>query len=130
MILNLNCFYSIFAKKRNSHGHFKCRKKHKIISRSCCLSAIMMLSYYFMLNSINIPLWLRLLNIRLVHISVTRWEELLQSFSDFIFSKHYGYRSRGLRAHSRFGHYFCSNLYGRAPRGPKGVKKSEFFFYK
>jgi hypothetical protein len=29
--------------------------------------------------------------------------------------------------HSRFGHYFCSNLYGRAPRGPRGVKKSEFF---
>jgi hypothetical protein len=33
-------------------------------------------------------------------------------------------------AHSRFGHYFCSNLYGRAPRGPRGVKKSFFFFYK
>ena len=30
--------------------------------------------------------------------------------------------------HSRFGHYFCINLYGRAPRGPRGVKKSEFFF--
>ena len=26
------------------------------VSRSCCLSAIMVLSYYFMLNSINIPL--------------------------------------------------------------------------
>ena len=25
--------------------------------------------------------------------------------------------------HSRFGHYFCSNLYGRAPRGPRGVQK-------
>ena len=23
--------------------------------------------------------------------------------------------------------YFCSNLYGRAPRGPRGVKKSDFF---
>ena len=43
-ILNLNCFYSIFAKKRNSHGHFKCIKKHKIIPRSCCLCAIMFLS--------------------------------------------------------------------------------------
>jgi hypothetical protein len=30
-------------------------------------------------------------------------------------------------SHSRFGHYFYSNLYGRAPRGPRGVKKSEFF---
>ena len=24
-----------------------------------------------------------------------------------------------LLSHSRFGHYFCSNLYGRAPRGPR-----------
>ena len=31
-------------------------------------------------------------------------------------------------AHSRFGHYFCSNLYGSAPRDPRGVKKSDFFF--
>ena len=30
-------------------------------------------------------------------------------------------------SHSRFGHNFCSNLYGCAPRGPRGVKKSEFF---
>jgi hypothetical protein len=30
-------------------------------------------------------------------------------------------------AHSRFGHYFYSNLYGRALRGPRGVKKSDFF---
>ena len=30
--------------------------------------------------------------------------------------------------HSRFGHYFYSNLYGRAPRGPRGVKKSDLFF--
>ena len=29
------------------------------------------------------------------------WEELLQSVSDFIFSKHYGYRSRGLRGVKR-----------------------------
>ena len=46
-----------FREKRNSHGHFKFIKKHKIIYRSCCLSAIMLLPYYFMLNSINIPLW-------------------------------------------------------------------------
>ena len=33
--------------------------------------------------------------------------------------------SKFLRAisHSRFRHYFCSNLYGSAPRGPRGVKK-------
>ena len=31
-------------------------------------------------------------------------------------------------SNSRFGHYFCSNLYGSAPRGPRGVKKSDFFF--
>ena len=30
--------------------------------------------------------------------------------------------------HSQFGHYFCSNLYGSAPRGSRGVKKSDFFF--
>ena len=29
--------------------------------------------------------------------------------------------------HSRFGHYFYSNLYGRAPRDPRGVKKSDSF---
>ena len=26
-------------------------------------------------------------------------------------------------AHSRFGHYFCSNLYGSATRGPRGIKR-------
>ena len=31
-------------------------------------------------------------------------------------------------SHSRFGHYFCSNLYGPAPRGPSGVKKSDFYY--
>ena len=30
--------------------------------------------------------------------------------------------------HSRFRHFFCSNLYGSTPRGPRGVKKSDFFF--
>jgi len=33
-------------------------------------------------------------------------------------------------AHSRFGQYFCSNLYGRAPRGPRGVTKSDLIFLK
>ena len=33
--------------------------------------------------------------------SNTHWEELLQSVSDFIFSKYYGYRSRGLRGVKR-----------------------------
>ena len=30
-------------------------------------------------------------------------------------------------SHRRFGHYFYSNLYGRAPRDPRCVKKSDFF---
>ena len=34
------------------------------------------------------------------------------------------------KSNSRLGHYFFSNLYGRAPKSPRGVKKSEFFFYK
>ena len=33
-------------------------------------------------------------------------------------------------SHSQLEHYFCPNLYGRAPRGPMGVKKSHFFFHK
>ena len=28
-------------------------------------------------------------------------------------------------SHSRFGHYFCSNLYGRAPRGPSTDKRTD-----
>ena len=32
---------------------------------------------------------------------LSHWEELLQSVSYFIFSKHYGYRSRGLRGVKR-----------------------------
>ena len=39
MILSLNCFYSIFAKKCKSHGYFKCIKKYKIILRSFCFCA-------------------------------------------------------------------------------------------
>ena len=42
-------------------------------------------------NTKGIPTW----------VSTTHWEELLQSVSDFIFSKHYGYRSRGLRGVKR-----------------------------
>ena len=44
MILNLNGFYSIFAKKCNSHGHFKYIKKHKIIPRNCCFCVITLCS--------------------------------------------------------------------------------------
>jgi hypothetical protein len=54
MILNLNCFYSIFAKKRNSQDHFKYAKKHKIIPRNCCFSIITLCSpqkLLFLLNS-------------------------------------------------------------------------------
>ena len=47
MILSLNCSHSIFTKKRNSHGLFKCIKKHKTIPRHCCFSAIMLCSIYF-----------------------------------------------------------------------------------
>ena len=31
------------------------------------------------------------------------------------------------KTHSRFGHYFYSNLYECAPRGPRGVKTQIFF---
>ena len=54
MILNLNCFYSIFAKKCNSHGHFKYTQKNKIIPRNCCFSVITLCSppkKLFLLNS-------------------------------------------------------------------------------
>ena len=44
MILNLNCFYSKSAKKRNSHGHFKCIKKHKSLPRNCCFIVITLCS--------------------------------------------------------------------------------------
>ena len=44
MILSLNCFYSIFAKKRNRNGHFKCIKKHKFMPRNCCLIVITLCS--------------------------------------------------------------------------------------
>ena len=36
----------------------------------------------------------------------------------------------GGNTHSQFGHYFCSNLHGRAPRGPRSVKKSKKNYYK
>ena len=38
--------------------------------------------------------------------------------------------SESIFIHSWFGHYFRSNPYGCAPRGPRGVKKSEFLFHK
>ena len=41
------------------------------------------------------------LGLWLVNTDIPHWEELLQSVSDFIFSKHYGYRSRGLRGVKR-----------------------------
>ena len=44
--------------------------------------------------------------------------------------KHEKIRGFEAGAHSRFGHYFCSNLHGSAPRGPRGVTISEFFFHK
>ena len=47
MILSLNGFYSIYAKKRDSHGQFKCIKNPKITPKSCCLSATILCSIYF-----------------------------------------------------------------------------------
>ena len=44
MILSLNGFYSIYAKKRDSHGPLKCIKMLKIKPKSCWLSAIMLCS--------------------------------------------------------------------------------------
>ena len=38
-----------------------------------------------------------------------------------IFSTH------GLSTHSQMWHYFCPNLCGRAPKGPRGVKELHFF---
>ena len=35
IILNLNGFYRIYAKKRDSHGPLKCIKKLKITPKSC-----------------------------------------------------------------------------------------------
>ena len=49
MIWSLNCFYSIFAKKRNRHGHFKYIKNHKIIPRNCCFGVITLCSPNFFL---------------------------------------------------------------------------------
>ena len=43
---NLNGFYSTYAKKRDSHGHLKCIKKHEITPQICGLSAIMLCSIY------------------------------------------------------------------------------------
>ena len=40
----LKCFSCIFAKKRDSHDHFKCIKKHKTTPRNCCFSVITLCS--------------------------------------------------------------------------------------
>ena len=47
IILSLNCFCSIFVKKRNSHGHFKCIKMHYLIHNSMLEVANMLCSIYF-----------------------------------------------------------------------------------
>ena len=53
MILSLNCFYIILAKKRNRHGHFKCIKIHWLIHDLMLNVAIMLCSIFnhFMLTS-------------------------------------------------------------------------------
>ena len=58
IILNLDCFYSIFAKKRNSHGYFEYIKKYKSIPRNCCFGVINLCSppkKYFHWIVINLP---------------------------------------------------------------------------
>ena len=44
MMSNLNGFCSLCPKKRNSHGHPKCMKNHKIIHRNCCSGVITLCS--------------------------------------------------------------------------------------
>ena len=44
MILSLNDLYSIYTKKRDSHGHLKCIKKLKITPRNCCSVVITLCS--------------------------------------------------------------------------------------
>ena len=47
MILNLNGFYNIIPKKRNSHGHLKCIKLHlKVVVLVLLCSALSILSYF------------------------------------------------------------------------------------
>ena len=47
MILSLNCFYSIFTEKLNSHGHFKCIKMQLLLHDSMLKVAIMLCSICF-----------------------------------------------------------------------------------
>ena len=55
---NLNCFYSIFAKKHNSHSHSKYIKNHKIIPRNCCFCVITLYSpKKKLLFSVHLTLW-------------------------------------------------------------------------
>ena len=51
---NLNCFYRKTTKRRNSHGHFKYIKKHKIKPRNCCSAVITLYSPKYLLV-INCP---------------------------------------------------------------------------
>ena len=54
MILSLNCFYSIFAKKHKSQDHFIYIKNLKFIPRNCCFGVITLCSpqkCLFLLNS-------------------------------------------------------------------------------
>ena len=58
---NLNCFYSIFAKKRNSHSHFEYIKNHKIKPRNYCFGVITLCSpLKILLLSVHLPLWYQL----------------------------------------------------------------------
>ena len=55
---NLNCFYSIFPKKHNSHSHFKHVKKHRIKHRNCFSGAITLCSpkNFYQLFHVHIPM--------------------------------------------------------------------------
>ena len=77
-----------------------------------------------------------LLRISLFHVNFRGWcfhsrtkikQEPLKHFSSPWIKLNSRYPRLRYISHSRFGHYFYSNLYGRAPKGPRGVKKSDFF---
>ena len=53
--INLNCLYSIFVKKRNSHGHFKNKILHLgivVLVLSLCAHSK---KVFFLLNCLNLP---------------------------------------------------------------------------
>ena len=59
-----------------------------------------------------------------IHMLITKKQqsnEFCVRLCSFLRNKNCYYRTFFI-THSRFGHYFYSNLYGRAPRGPRGVK--------